>query len=54
MALKRHRLCQRRKALGYSQERLAEIVGVERSTVVRWENAETDPHPWHEPGLPSR
>ncbi|MFU8851507.1 helix-turn-helix transcriptional regulator [Micromonospora sp. SL1-18] len=47
MALKRHRLCQRRKALGYSQERLADILGVERSTVVRWENAETDPQPWH-------
>ncbi|PTA44535.1 helix-turn-helix transcriptional regulator [Micromonospora sp. RP3T] len=47
MALKRHRFCQRRKALGYSQERLADILGVERSTVVRWENAETDPHPWH-------
>ncbi|GAB3954652.1 helix-turn-helix transcriptional regulator [Micromonospora vulcania] len=47
MALKRHRLCQRRKALGLSQERLAEILGVERSTVVRWEGAETDPQPWH-------
>ncbi|MFD6752860.1 helix-turn-helix transcriptional regulator [Micromonospora gifhornensis] len=47
MALKRHRLCQRRKALGHSQERLADILGVERSTVVRWENAETDPQPWH-------
>ncbi|MBQ0903157.1 helix-turn-helix transcriptional regulator [Micromonospora sp. U21] len=47
MALKRHRLSQRRRALGYSQERLAEILGVERSTVVRWENAETDPQPWH-------
>ncbi|MCZ7420709.1 helix-turn-helix transcriptional regulator [Verrucosispora sp. WMMA2121] len=47
MALKRHRLCQRRKALGYSQERLADLLGVERSTVVRWENAETDPQPWH-------
>ncbi|MGV9805118.1 helix-turn-helix transcriptional regulator [Micromonospora chersina] len=47
MALKRHRLCQRRKALGFSQERLAELLGVERSTVVRWENAETDPQPWH-------
>ncbi|MER5453815.1 helix-turn-helix transcriptional regulator [Micromonospora sp. NPDC002389] len=47
MALKRRRLCQRRKALGYSQERLADLLGVERSTVVRWENAETDPQPWH-------
>ncbi|MET7965447.1 helix-turn-helix transcriptional regulator [Micromonospora sp. NPDC005305] len=47
MALKRHRLCQRRKALGFSQERLAELLGVERSTVVRWENVETDPQPWH-------
>lgn len=47
MALKRHRLCQRRKALGFSQERLAELLGVERSTVVRWENAETEPQPWH-------
>ncbi|MEV0426485.1 helix-turn-helix transcriptional regulator [Micromonospora sp. NPDC050495] len=47
MALKRHRLCQRRKALGYSQERLADLLGVDRSTVVRWENAETNPQPWH-------
>ncbi|MEH1165495.1 helix-turn-helix transcriptional regulator [Micromonospora sp. CPCC 205539] len=47
MALKRHRLCHRRKALGLSQEQLAEILGVERSTVVRWEGAETDPQPWH-------
>ncbi|MFC0005599.1 helix-turn-helix transcriptional regulator [Micromonospora siamensis] len=47
MALKRRRLSQRRKALGYSQERLAQLLGVERSTVVRWENAETDPQPWH-------
>ncbi|WCN82521.1 helix-turn-helix transcriptional regulator [Micromonospora sp. LH3U1] len=47
MALKRHRLCHRRKALGLSQEGLAEILGVERSTIVRWEGAETDPQPWH-------
>lgn len=47
MALKRYRLAQRRKVLGFSQERLAELLGVERSTVVRWEGAETDPQPWH-------
>ncbi|MET7749635.1 helix-turn-helix transcriptional regulator [Micromonospora sp. NPDC005367] len=47
MALKRYRLVQRRKMLGFSQERLAEILGVERSTVVRWERAENDPQPWH-------
>ncbi|RLP94971.1 helix-turn-helix transcriptional regulator [Micromonospora sp. CV4] len=38
---------QRRKMLGFSQERLAEVLGVERSTVVRWERAENDPQPWH-------
>ncbi|GAB3815098.1 helix-turn-helix transcriptional regulator [Micromonospora zhanjiangensis] len=47
MALKRYRLSQRRKALGYSQERFAERLGVDRSTVTRWESAETDPQPWH-------
>ncbi|MFC4145761.1 helix-turn-helix transcriptional regulator [Micromonospora mangrovi] len=26
---------------------MADLLGVERSTVVRWENAETDPQPWH-------
>ena len=30
-------LTKRRKALGYSQERLAELAGVHRSTIIRWE-----------------
>ncbi|HET8657467.1 MAG TPA: helix-turn-helix domain-containing protein [Micromonosporaceae bacterium] len=48
---RRHRLAERRRNVGLSQERLAEIVGVDRSTVVRWEGGGTDPQPWHRPGL---
>src|SRR5690348_6007719 len=51
MSGRRHRLAQRRKTVGLSQERLAEIIGVDRSTVVRWERADTDPQPWHRPRL---
>ncbi|MPZ28087.1 MAG: helix-turn-helix domain-containing protein [Micromonosporaceae bacterium] len=51
VAQKRHRLAERRKAVGLSQERLAEAIGVDRSTVVRWERGETHPHPWHRPRL---
>lgn len=46
MALRRLRLAQRRKALGHSQDDLAALVGVDRSTVIRWERAETEPQPW--------
>lgn len=51
MAEKRHRLAERRKAVGLSQESLAERIGVDRSTVVRWERGDTRPHPWHRPRL---
>lgn len=51
MAAKRVRLAQRRKSAGYSQEKLAERLGVERSTVVRWETAESEPQPWVRPKL---
>jgi transcriptional regulator with XRE-family HTH domain len=51
MPNRRYRLAQRRKAVGLSQERLAEVMGVDRSTVVRWERADTDPQPWHRPRL---
>lgn len=51
MAAKRARLAQRRKSMGFSQEKLAERLGVERSTVVRWETAESEPQPWVRPKL---
>lgn len=51
MASKRVRLAQRRRAAGFSQEQLAQRLGVERTTVVRWESAETEPRPWLRPML---
>lgn len=48
---KRHRLAQRRKSLGLTQEALAGLLAVERSTVVRWERGETEPSPWARPKL---
>ncbi|GLY71359.1 helix-turn-helix transcriptional regulator [Amycolatopsis taiwanensis] len=51
MTAKRVRLVRRRKSAGYTQEKLAERLGVERSTVVRWERAETEPQPWVRPKL---
>lgn len=38
-----------RRALGYSQERLAEELGVDRTTVARWERGETEPQPENRP-----
>jgi transcriptional regulator with XRE-family HTH domain len=49
MASRRVRLAQRRKAAGLSQEALAARLGVDRSTVVRWEAADTAPQPWLRP-----
>ncbi|WP_030781767.1 helix-turn-helix domain-containing protein [Streptomyces sp. NRRL S-920] len=51
MAARRESFVKRRKALGFSQESLADAVGVDRSTVGRWETGETEPQSLHRPGL---
>ncbi|MGH3342893.1 MAG: helix-turn-helix transcriptional regulator [Carbonactinosporaceae bacterium] len=51
MATRRLRLAQRRRAAGFSQERFAEILGVDRSTVTRWESGDTAPQPWLRPQI---
>jgi transcriptional regulator with XRE-family HTH domain len=43
---RRKRLARARKAAGLTQEELAYRVGVDRSTVGRWEAGETEPQPW--------
>lgn len=51
MPPKRLGLTAARKAAGLSQERLAERLDVERSTVQRWEAGHNTPQPWHRPRL---
>jgi transcriptional regulator with XRE-family HTH domain len=48
---KRHRLIERRRSIGLSQEGLAEATGVDRSTAARWERGESDPYPAQRPRL---
>jgi transcriptional regulator with XRE-family HTH domain len=48
---RRRRLAERRRALGLTQEDLAALLGMERSTVVRWERGATQPLPWIRPRL---
>lgn len=45
MVAKRHKLAQRRQAMGFTQEKFAEAVGVDRSTVIRWEGGRGRPQP---------
>jgi transcriptional regulator with XRE-family HTH domain len=51
MAARRRRLAERRRALGFSQEALAHQLGVDRTTVGRWERGETEPAPYIQPRL---
>jgi transcriptional regulator with XRE-family HTH domain len=48
---RRRTFAERRRALGYSQEALAEKLGIDRTTVSRWERGETDPYPHIRPKL---
>lgn len=48
---KRNRLAGRRKALGLTQEALAGLLEVDRTTVARWEHGEASPLPWIRPKL---
>jgi len=48
---KRHALADRREIVGHTQETLAEFVGVQPTTVGRWERGETFPQPWSRPKL---
>lgn len=46
MGTSRTSLAQHRRMLGYSQQQLAEVIGVELSTVGRWERGNVAPQPW--------
>lgn len=51
MKAKRRALAQRCGSVGHTQETLAEFMGVDSTTVARWERGQTWPHPWCRPKL---
>ncbi|MGH3873970.1 MAG: helix-turn-helix transcriptional regulator [Pseudonocardiaceae bacterium] len=51
MVVKRRSFAQARRAAGYTQEGLAERLGVDRTTVARWEAGECSPQPWLRPRI---
>ncbi|MFJ8000164.1 helix-turn-helix domain-containing protein [Streptomyces sp. NPDC096310] len=51
MAGKRKRLAQRRKTCGHSQETFAQALGVDRTTVQRWERGDVGPQPHQRPRI---
>jgi transcriptional regulator with XRE-family HTH domain len=42
---RRHGLVRQRRTAGFSQEGLARLLQVDRTTIARWERGDTDPHP---------
>jgi hypothetical protein len=54
MVVKRRSFAQARKAAGYTQESLAERLGVDRTTVARWELGTPSRNPGCVPRSPKR
>jgi transcriptional regulator with XRE-family HTH domain len=48
--VRRRKLVDARRAAGKTQEAVAELVGVDRTTVGKWERDESTPHPNQRPG----